>query len=965
MLGQTLSHYHIVEKIGEGAMGLLYRARDTRLDRDVAIKVLRTEALGDESRRQRLLREAKAASALNHPHIVAVHEVGQAALDGREMDFIVMECVAGQGLDQVIAGRRLGVDEAVDVAQQIADALAAAHGAGIIHRDVKPANIMLSDTGQVTVLDFGLAKLTQEPGHVGGSTASGSTAPAEPLFTHPGARVGTPAYMSPEQAEGGPADARSDVFAAGVVLYEMLAGRRPFDGGSDLAVLTAILRDTPQPLRALRPEVPRDLQRVVDRCLAKSADDRYATAAEMRLDLVACQARLLARTSGWRAVLGRPRVAVPVAVGTLAAAAWFGWSWLRGAPERRARAVTLPEIARLLADDRDSGTQAYWLAREAARHLPRDPELERFWKDYCYPFSLHTDPPGAELFVQAFDEPDREWRSMGRSPLERVRMPHMPLRWRIVKEGFETVDTSSSPAVAFRSLAFRLDPIGTVPAGMVRVRGGRFEVRSFPGVEVEDFWLDRYEVTNREYGQFVAQGGYKKPEYWRQPFVEDGHTVSWSAAVARFVDATGRPGPATWEAGTYRADQGDLPVGGVSWYEAAAYAVFAGKELPTFYHWAYTLLQSPEIVARSNSGGTGPVAVGTLGGMSRHGSYDMAGNVREWSSTESKGRRYALGGAWTDPPRAYLIDNTQSPWAREPETGFRCARYLAPPAPHLTAAVELPRPDHSRQKPVSDETFEAYRGFYAYDRLDPRGRVDSVHETPHWRLERVSFDAAYGNQRVPAHLFLPRGARPPYQAVVFSPTLEAFYFRSSDDIRTAPFEYIVRSGRAVLHPVYAGTYERYLRKPVSGMSDVRDIVTQSVKDLRRGLDYLESRADFDRGRVAMLGLSDSLSVIAPAVDERIKATVIQGGGLIDLGRPPETDPFHFAPRVRAPALVLAGRHDPLGETVRGPRLLQLLGAPAADKRLVFVDSGHSMRRTPEVVKETLDWLDRYLGPVQP
>jgi hypothetical protein len=966
MLGQTLSHYRIVEKIGEGAMGLLYRARDTRLDRDVAIKVLRPEVLGDVSRRQRLLREAKAASALNHPHIVAVHEIGQAALDGQEMDFIVMECVPGRGLDQVIVERRLSVDEALDIALQITGALAAAHGAGIVHRDVKPANIMVSDTGKVTVLDFGLAKAARETG--AGATASGgaSTASTEPLSTRPGARVGTPAYMSPEQAEGRPTDARSDVFGAGVVLYEMLAGRRPFRGGSDLSVLTSILRDTPPPLRSVRPEVPRDLQRVVDRCLVKDADGRYASAAQLRLDLVACQARLLARASGWRAVVRQPRVWVPLAAVALAAIGSLGWTWMRGAPARRARAVALPEIARIAAADDPAPTEiqkAYWLAREAKPHLPGDSELERFWRERCYPVALRTDPPGAEVFVKAFADPDGEWKSMGRSPLEGIRVPYQPLRWRITKEGFETVYASSSPAVAFRSLAFRLDPVGTVPAGMVRIGGARFDLRSFPPVELDDFWLDRHEVTNRQFKEFVDSGGYRTQEYWTHPFVKDGRRLTWRDAVARFVDATGRPGPATWEAGTYPADQGDFPVGGVSWYEAAAFAAFAGKELPTFYHWVYTLVQSPEMVALSHFGGAGPVAVGTLGGMSRYGNFDMAGNVREWSSTESAGGRYALGGAWTDPPRAYLIDNVQSPWIREAENGFRCARYAGPLASHLTAAVEVPRPDYSRQTPVSDETFAAYRSFYAYDRLDPKGRVDSVEETPRWRRERVSFEAAHGGERVIAHLFLPRGTRPPYQAVMYSPTIEAFYFRSSDEIRTAPFEYIVRSGRAVVHPVYFGTYERYLRKPVSGLSDVREIVTQSIKDLRRGLDYLESRPDFDHGRVAMLGISDSLSVIAPAVDGRLKATVIQGGGLVDLGRPPETDPFHFAPRVRVPALVLAGRHDPLPGTFRGVRLLELLGSPPTHKRLVYVESGHSMRRSPEVVKETLDWLDRHLGPV--
>ncbi len=975
MVGQTLAHYNVLAKLGEGAMGVLYRARDTHLDRDVAIKVLRHEVLGDAAHRQRLVREARAASALNHPHIVTVHDVGRASVDGHEVDFIAMECVAGRSLDQVMAERRLGVDEALDIGLQIAGAVAAAHAAGIVHRDIKPANVMLSDAGTAKVLDFGLAKLAHGPG-VGAawSTASEGSLPTDSALglTRPGAPVGTPAYMSPEQAEGKPADPRSDVFATGVVLYEMLVGRRPFQGDSRVSVLTSILRDSPLSLRSLRREVPRHVQRVVERCLAKSPDDRHASAAELLLELTACQARLLARAAGWRAVIRQPRFSVPLALGVVALGSFVAWTWVRGARARWARNVALPEIARLVAESgAETGNyDAYWLAREAAAHLPGDPQLERFWKDRCYPQSLRTEPPGADVFMKAYGDLSGEWKSMGQTPLEGILVPYDVLHWRIKKHGFESMEVTSSPSwVPARSLAFTLDPAGKVPAGMVRVGGGRLQrllqLTDFPIVELADFWLDRCEVTNRQYKEFVDSGGYRKPEFWKQPFVKNGRTLPWSEGMGALVDATGRPGPATWEAGAYPDGEGEFPVGGVSWYEAAAYAAFVSKELPTFYHWVKAAHVSKDLVYLSNFGGKGPVAVGSLGGMSPFGNLDMLGNLREWCSTESRGKRYALGGAWTDPPVAYLIDNTQSPWTREPVNGFRCARYAAALAPELKAAVDIPQQDYSKERPVPDELFRAYRSFYAYDPGELRARVESVEETPYWRRETVSYEAAYENERVPAHLFLPRSARPPYQAVVYSPTLEAFYFRSSDDIRTAPFDYIVRSGRAVLHPVYPGTYERYLRRPIAGPSDVRDIVAQSVKDVRRGLDYLESRPDVDRNRLAMLGISDTLSTIAPAVDERLKATVIQGGGLIDMKRLSEADPFHFAPRVRAPALVLAGRYDPILETtVRGPRLFKLLGTPEKDKRLVFVDSGHSVRRGHDTVRETLDWLDRYLGPVE-
>jgi tRNA A-37 threonylcarbamoyl transferase component Bud32 len=974
MIGQTLSHYRVLEKLGEGGMGILYRARDTRLDRNVALKVLRPDALGDASRKRRLVQEARAASALNHPHIVVVHDIGEASVDGRDVDFIAMECVAGRSLSQLLADRRLGVGEALDVGLQIVEALAVAHAAGIVHRDIKPSNVMLSDAGQVKVLDFGLARVAAV--HGAGSvdtTASEQTSPTKTAVsaTQPGALIGTPAYMSPEQAEGKPADARSDVFALGAVLYEMLAARRPFQGDSQVSLFTAILRDSPPPLRSLRPEVPRDVQRLVARCLAKGPDDRYASAADLLPDLVECRARHRARASGWRAALRQRRIAVPLSFAILALASSLAWALVRNARERWARNVALPEIARLVAESggESDNYEAYWLARQAAPYLPGDPQLDRFWKDRCYPMSLRTKPPGADVFVKSYATPEGEWKAMGQTPLEGVLVPYDMLRWRITKDGFEPLEVTSDPGPQ-RVREFTLDIRGAVPSGMVRVGGGRFQFRDHPPLELEDFWLDRHEVTNRQYKEFVDQGGYRNLEYWKQPFVKDGRSVSRQEAMASFVDATGQPGPATWEVGTYPDGEGDFPVGGVSWYEAAAYAAFVGKELPTFHHWFKALgpdrlVLYADIVHFSNFGGIGPAAVGSRGGMSPYGNLDMAGNVREWCSTEFRGQRYVLGGAWTDPAIVHLMENAESPWTRTPVNGFRCARYMAPLAPELKAAVATPVRDYSTERPVSDEVFQVYRSFYAYDRGELKPTVESIVEEPHWRREKVSFDAAYRGERVPTHLFLPRNAKPPYQTVVYIPTGEAYLLGSSDDIRMATFDYIVRSGRAVVYPIYQGTYERRFQKPRPGPREWRDAMIEKAKDLGRALDYLDSRHDVDRNRLALLGVSDNLCLIAPAFDERFKVTVAQGGGRLEPGMPPELDPFNFVPRVRVPALILKGRYDPWFDEEGSWRLfLKLLGTPVKDKRLVFVDSGHSVLRSRETIRETLGWLDRHLGPVE-
>ena len=262
MTGQTLLHYQIIGKLGEGGMGIVYQARDSHLDRLVAIKVLPPDKFADPQRQARFVQEAKAASALRHPNIVTIHDIARDA----GHDFIVMEHVAGKTLSQLIGRRGLKLQDAVRYAIQTADALACAHAAGIVHRDLKPANIMVDEHEVVRVLDFGLAKLTQ--------TEAGEDVPTETMRpeTEEGTIVGTTSYMSPEQAEGKAVDARSDVFSFGSVLYEMLCGRKAFTGDSAVSTLAAILNRDPAPLGE---EVPRDLERIVARCLRKDRARRW------------------------------------------------------------------------------------------------------------------------------------------------------------------------------------------------------------------------------------------------------------------------------------------------------------------------------------------------------------------------------------------------------------------------------------------------------------------------------------------------------------------------------------------------------------------------------------------------------------------------------------------------------------------------------------------------------------------
>src|ERR1041385_3452435 len=276
MTGQLLGHYRIESKLGYGGMGVVYKATDTHLDRPVAVKVLRPEAVTSPERKRRFVQEAKAASALNHPNILHIYDIDESG----GVAFITMEYVQGQTLDQRIPRKGLRINDALKYAVQMADALAAAHAAGIVHRDLKPANLMVTESGLVKVLDFGLAKLTD----VSDVSADDATR-TEPGITAEGTVVGSAAYMSPEQAEGKKVDTRSDIFSFGLVLYEMLSGKRAFRAETRMGILAAILNQEATPLGELAPGLPKEVERIVARCLRKDLARRIQSMAEIKIAL--------------------------------------------------------------------------------------------------------------------------------------------------------------------------------------------------------------------------------------------------------------------------------------------------------------------------------------------------------------------------------------------------------------------------------------------------------------------------------------------------------------------------------------------------------------------------------------------------------------------------------------------------------------------------------------------------------
>ncbi len=339
MTGRVVSHYQFLEKLGAGGMGDIYKAQDSRLNRFVAVKVLSSASAGDPDRRRRFIQEAQAASGLNHPNIITIYDI----VNEPDGDFMVMEFVSGKTLVDLIPKGGLRAAQALKYGVQMADALSAAHAAGIVHRDIKPGNVMVTDSGLVKILDFGLAKLTDRGGPssvIGDNTQTIAEAP----LTVEGSIIGTVSYMSPEQAQGKKVDTRSDIFSFGVVFYEMLTGQRAFSGDSALSTLSAILRDEHKPMIEVAPDVPPQLELLISRCLRKNPDERWQSMKDVLAALAALKhesdsgqlyrSRIQAVDLGARAAAPPAKKSSLPLIGVIAATVVLlggggGWWWLK------------------------------------------------------------------------------------------------------------------------------------------------------------------------------------------------------------------------------------------------------------------------------------------------------------------------------------------------------------------------------------------------------------------------------------------------------------------------------------------------------------------------------------------------------------------------------------------------------------------------------------------------------------
>jgi DNA-binding winged helix-turn-helix (wHTH) protein/dienelactone hydrolase len=639
------------------------------------------------------------------------------------------------------------------------------------------------------------------------------------------------------------------------------------------------------------------------------------------------------------------------------------WNYRRTAPMRWVKSIAIPEASRLVGAGQYP--EAFPLVYRGLQILPQEPALNKLRRQIVYPIAIRTTPPGASVYVKPYRSPQTEWLYVGQSPLEPLPLPAGLFRWKVTKPGFQQVERAEG--LFGPSIDFVLDKAGSVPTDMVHVPAADFQLFNYlESVRVDDFWMDKYEVSNRQFKEFVDKGGYVNRDYWREPFILDGRTLSWEEAMAKFVDSTGRAGPASWEVSHYPAGQNDFPVTGVSWYEAAAYSAFAEKQLPTVHQWYRAASQNiySDILKFSNFSSKGTVQVGSLNGLGPFGTYDMAGNAEEWCLNATAGRRYILGGAWNEESYSYTGADVERPFDRSVGNGFRCVRNPKGPLPEvMTHPIDRRARDHRTEKPVSDAMFHILESFYSYDHSSLDAVVESRRDdSPLWRAEKITMNAAYEHQRFAAWLYLPKSGKAPFQTIVVCPSGAAELVPDIDDVTIHSFEFLLKSGRAVLLPVYQGMYTRRATRPL-GPNGSRDEIVQQAKDFRRSLDYLATRTDIALDKLGFFGTSAGArrGIIFVSQEPRIRAVVWGEVGFSSQYLPPEIDEINFAPHVKPPVLLLEGRDDFFHpELTNQIPMFQLLGTAPAEKKRLLLNTGHA-GPVELYVKDTLDWFDKYLG----
>ena len=1015
-VGTMVGPYKLLQEIGEGGFGVVYMADQIDpVRRKVALKIVKP-GMDTKDVLARFEAEQQALALMEHPNIAKVLDGGVTDL---QRPYFVMELVKGVPINEFCDKNKLSTSQRIELFVTVCHAIDHAHKKGIIHRDIKPSNVMvtLHDGNPVPkVIDFGVSK------------ALSQQLTEKTLFTAYGQMVGTPTYMSPEQAEmsGLDIDIRSDVYSLGVLLYELLTGTTPI-GNAEVQSATydelqRLIREeeAPRPsarlstlganatvnaknrstdTKKLTQLLRGDLDWIVIKALEKDRNRRYESARALAEDLLRyaeqkpVEARPPSVSYKTRKFLRRNRLQVGVVavVGIVVVVTLSSGILLFEGKEKQdelqeqaselalakaalesaadAQESARKQLAEVVAHKANSRlASAYKLLQELGEVLSDDPNYVALQQELLVPVDVVVRKGVVtKLEIRDWDDPDGEWVAVKIDKSGLVALPEGKIRVRAQAKGHATKELS---VISPNDIVVPLSLVDTSTAGMIEVASSDPRGQK-PNQPVADFLIGKFEVSNSEYQLFVDAGGYADKQYWNTKIVDlQGTELTFDDAMQKFVDSTGHQGPARWRDGKFPVGQGDYPVHSVSWYEASAYAKFAGQSLPTVSHWRWATRGPDEmIVPRSNFSTEKLAACGEYDGVGVLGLYDTAGNVGEWVANDFSETTHKcfMGASWKDP--IYQFRNVQNahPFSRLDSIGFRCIQIKGVPDEKLYEAArdKVFAVDSER---ISDELFAAYKSMYSYDKgIHLNSEVvtrDLGEGKGYYREEQVIVQAAYGDERMNLYLLFPRAKRNQYHVLIWVPGAGATRLdRFDSSAPTADAKYLrtlAKTGRLVVTASYKGMYDR---RDVSrdGINQRRDWRIMIAKDVSRIIDYLETRSDVKLGTLAYSGLSLGAftGISSLALDNRFAAAVLFGGGAIWWDEKPEVNPSVLAPFINVPLLMLNGRYDnifPL--TPSAEPLFELFGSE--DKHLEVYEAGH-LPPIESSVEFSDEWLRKRFG----
>ena len=1026
---EDFGSFRLIRRIGSGSMGEVYLVEQKEpYEQIAALKILRSDLVASDMS-IRFRREEAFLARMNHPSIPALYQAGETA-HGRP--YFVMEWIKGVPITQYCSDHELSIRERVELFLKVCRGVQHAHFKGIIHRDLKPENLLVTEidhSAEPKIIDFGIAKST---------VASLGKFPDQ---TQAHQVVGTLSYMSPEHlsCQGENLNTKSDVYSLGVLLYEILTNEHPYfrelstaDNLSELVqVITDVKPERPsnrlfqqqkpdhQLLSSIRTgktackDVRRDLDVIVLKMLEKHPDDRYGTVSQIADDLQCyldyrpistCQTPVRVSLKRWcqrnRLVTSLAGVTLVLLTSLTLIATWATRSYQRQQElhqrvshirqqllenqdtqnqGRIARRVTLPTVLQLHhAGDR---VQAFGEARKVKHLLQDDLAFQELWNNLSTNISCSNFPKGTRIFAKDFGHPETPWIKLGDVPFVNLEVPQG-----LVRIKFEHPDCVPRQMVLMLPEGFDEIPPNllerepsSIPGMVLISHRKNTKIRSIDNLPVnDDFWIDQYEVTNQEYASFIQAGGYEEEAYWSHlDFIKAENRIPWQQAVGQFVDQTGHYGPASWRNGRYPDDLTECPVDGISWFEAAAYAAYRDKQLPTVDHWRRaSYSENPQEWAACSNFTDNLVRVGTRDFIGYFHTYDMFGNVREWCWNQNEqGKNALLGGGVGDADYQFQRPRMSSPWIRKRGNGFRCMKVV----------------NHSEYADLKAKVFNFRRGkiatvkrqslrelakWYHYDErlpLNPKliesDALDGHNDV--YRHEVVEIDTSYRESRFKIHICLPRKNRAE-RTIVYLPgggrygSFSEFRLGDAGNIDVELAHRLALEGYMVVFPIYKGTFDRWSGETLFDQFQNNPQLAQAdwihvSQDLFRTVDYLETRNDFTRDQLICMGLSNGSkrAVVTMALDPRFTSGVLLAAGYTNHHRDrPPIHEYQFSIHVRQPILMVTGLHDNLYDYNESQ--LPLFDDLASEhKKHVLLNANH-LPDVDDILKHINSWFDEQL-----